>query len=288
MSCPDCFKGAVHNHGTPKGDMVDLYGRRCYVSPAPPGSTSSSTIFFATDAFGLSLVNNKLLSDTYAAETGFKVVMPEIIPHGSAPISLMNYMDTLFVPVRWSDLFGQLRRAWNALRVIVIFVPFMIRSGPTKGVPAALDFARKLKNDLPVGAKLGIAGFCWGGYISTELCKYPIREGSSERLIDAQFCAHPSALKAPDMVLDAVSKFHVPYSVAIGDLDFVMAIETVEKTEAALREKVGRPEENDYEIRTYPGCRHGFAVRAMPENKVEQTAAEEAKVQAVEWFKKYL
>lgn len=58
MSCPDCFKGSVHTHAEPKGHMETLYGYSTYVSPAPEGSTSKSTIFFICDAFGLNLVNN--------------------------------------------------------------------------------------------------------------------------------------------------------------------------------------------------------------------------------------
>lgn len=38
-------------------------------------------------------------------------------------------------------------------------------------------------------------------------------------------------------------------------------------------------------IRLY---KHGFAVRANPENKVEIVAAEQATKQAVEWFNTYL
>ena len=58
MSCPDCFKGSVHNHAEPKGSMETLYGVSTYVSPAPEGSTSKSTILFICDAFGLNLINN--------------------------------------------------------------------------------------------------------------------------------------------------------------------------------------------------------------------------------------
>ena len=82
-------------------------------------------------------------------------------------------------------------------------------------------------------------------------------------MIDAQFNAHPSRLKAPDMIVAAVAN-KVPYSMAIGDNDMVMGIAEVHATEAALREKVGEPETNNYEVRIYNGCRHGFAARGGP------------------------
>ncbi len=113
-------------------------------------------------------------------------------------------------------------------------------------------------------------------------------EGGKKRLVDAQFCAHPSGLNAPGMVVDAVKVFHTAYSLANGDKDFVYSEKKLHETEAALREQVGAPEENDYEFRIYKGCRHGFAVRAFPGDKAEMTAMEEAREQAVNWFKKYL
>ena len=134
---------------------------------------------------------------------------------------------------------------------------------------------------------MGVCGFCWGGYGSTNLCKETTVPGGSEKLIDAQFCAHPSGLKVPDMIVDAVAT-GVPYSMAVGDMDIVMGKGQVDATEAALRQKVGASDTNNYEIRTYPGCKHGFAVRANTSNKVESDGAELAKVQAIDWFNKYL
>lgn len=89
------------------------------------------------------------------------------------------------------------------------------------------------------------------------------------------------------MVIDAL-KFKTPYSMAIGDKDMVMNEKTVLSTQAEAREKVGAEEDNNYEIKIYKGCMHGFAVRAGPGNKVESEGAEEAAKQAVEWYKKYL
>lgn len=308
MSCPDCFKGAVHQHGTPTGHEETLYGKKCYVAHAPATSTSTSAIFFITDAFGLSLINNKLLADKYASQTGFKVVVPDIIPGGPASISLMNSMHDMTSPVAWTDLWGQLRRIGAVFGVLSTMVPFMYRAGPAGAYPHVLAFARAMRADLPTGAKMGVAGFCWGGFGSTKLCTETAVEGGSERLIDAQFCGHPSGLKAPQMVLDAVSKLKTPYSMAIGDKDFVMGKGQVLETMAALKQKVGEPEANHYEVKIYPvrdsnpsnnavpygmtnvtqGCGHGFAVRAFPDNKAEVEASEQACQQAVEWYKKYL
>jgi len=174
---------------------------------------------------------------------------------------------------------------------IRFFVPFLIRAAPPKALPDTLAYARRVKASLPLGAKLGICGFCWGGYMSTALSAEPAVEGGSERLIDAQFCAHPSALKAPDMIVDAVTKFKVPYSLAHASLDFNLTDKKVEEIEAILRPKVGNGEgENGvyYDFKIYKDCHHGFAARARPGDKVEQQGADDAAIQAIEWFKRFL
>jgi len=253
MSCPDCFKGGVHHdHGTATGKEETLYGKNCYIASPPASSTSKSAILLLTDAFGLDLINNKLLADKYAAQTGFKVVVPDIIPGGPAPVSLMNTMHEVMAPVAWLDIWGQLYRISAVFTAITTMVPFMYRAAPASAYPHVLTFARAMRADLPAGAKMGVAGFCWGGFGSTKLCTETAVEGGSERLIDAQYCGHPSGLKVPDMILDAVSKLKVPYSMAIGDTDFALGNAQVLQTEAALKQKVGEPEANNYEIRIYP------------------------------------
>lgn len=117
--------------------------------------------------------------------------------------------------------------------------------------------------------------------------EFPVSLYHSELTVYSQFCAHPSGIE-PKMVLDALTTFKVPYSMAVGDKDFVFKPDQVLATQAEAREKVGAEGEHNYEIKTYPGCLHGFAVRAMPGNKVETEAAEEAAKQAVDWFNKYL
>jgi dienelactone hydrolase len=297
MSCPDCFKGSVHSHaGEAKGTEVKLHGRRCYVASPPSSSTSTSVIIYLTDSFGLNLINAKLLADRFAAETGCKVLIPDIIPGGGAPVKLMTYTETRAAPVAWTDVGGQLRRIAAALAVVVYLVPLYLRIGtwaaPHRAYPKTiLPFARAVRAELPTGAKLGVVGFCWGDYGSVNLCMEPAVEGGSERLIDVQFCGHPYGLTLPRMIVDAVRERKVPFSMAIGDHDRFLGRENVEETEAALRQAVGNGEGAEgfnYEVRVYRGCRHGFVVRANPNNGVGSAAAEEARQQGVAWLRRYL
>jgi dienelactone hydrolase len=297
MSCPDCFKGSVHSHaGEAKGKTETLYGKNCYVASPPSTSTSTSVIIYLTDSFGLNLVNTKILADRFAAETGCKVLVPDVIPGGGGPVSLMGYMEILQTRVPLCDVLGQLRRISAAFAVAYHSVPFSLRiltwAAPQRAYPKnILPFARAVRADLPPGAKLGVVGFCWGGYGSTRLCTEPAAEGGSERLIDVQFCGHPYNLKTPDMIVDAVRKFKVPFSMAIGDRDRFLSKEKVDKIEAALKQKVGSGKGDDdynYEVAVYKGCKHGFVVRANTSNEVETAAAEDARAQAVAWLNKYL
>lgn len=258
-----------------------------------------STILFLTDVFGLKLINSKLLANRYAAKTKCKVLMPDIIPGGGASPYYIDKIAVLTDQVGWMDLWGQLNRIWVGLQVVPPMLGFMYRAAPAKAYPRILEYARAVRKDLPENGKVGIAGFCWGGYGSTMLCLETREEGKEESLIDAQFCAHPSKVDFEKVVTDAILKFKVPYSMAIGDQDMALK-EMVKDLQKALQQKIGEPyewkaavkrldpEECAYQIRTYEGCKRGFAVRANPENKVEIAAAEEATKQAVEWFSKYL
>jgi dienelactone hydrolase len=213
--------------------------------------------------------------------------MPDWIPGGEVPPITLSLMETMLSPTPWYSILSHLKRLLAFLRVITIVIPFAVRSKPA---PAAiLKYARSMKAELPEGGKLGVVGICVGGMHSTQLCKETAVERGEGRLVDAQFCAHPAGLKPPGDVIDAVSKFKVPYSFAILDQDF-LKIEKVRELEVALMEKVGdgQGERGVYEVRVYKGCGHGFAVRASKEKKVEDEPVEDAAMQAVEWFQKYL
>lgn len=287
MSCPDCFKGSIHGHAVPKGREESLYGMRTYVAggAAEDPATSTATIIFITDAFGFNLVNSKLLADDYATRTGFRVLVPDIIPGGGVPVDTLELMSSVSEPVGWLNIPGQLWRVASMVRMMSIFIPFMIRT--RDAFPGVLAYARAVRADLPRGAKLGAAGFCWGGLQTTKLSAEPSVEGGAEPLLDAHFTAHPSGLKVPGDYVDAASKFRVPFSIAVGDQDFMLSKENVAILEAELQKEYAECAQR-LEVTLYPDCGHGFAVRADRTKTIEDEAAGKAASQAVEWFKKFL
>jgi dienelactone hydrolase len=229
------------------------------------------------------MLANLYLQMRFSADSSSK-----IIPGGGASPAYIDKIATLSKPVGWTDIRGQLNRLWIGVQVIPPMVVFMYRTKPAAVYPTILAYARNVKKDLPEGGKLGVAGFCWGGYGSTMLCLEPTVDGGVEKLIDAQFCAHPSKLDFQRVIPEAVVQRKVPYSMAIGDLDRALKKEVVEELRKTLKEKIGEQEKDQYEIKTYDGCKHGFALRADAENKVEIGAAEQAAKQAVDWFNKHL
>ncbi|KAF2798508.1 hypothetical protein K505DRAFT_321798 [Melanomma pulvis-pyrius CBS 109.77] len=292
MACPDCFRGGKAV-GDPQGSITTLHGLETYVAVTPSTTTSQSTIIFYTDAFGLPLVNNKLLADAYALATGFRVLVPSVIPGGPMSPDVMPIMDKIMTPVSLFNVLGQASRVFNFFRAMTYFVPFMYHAFPSNKAcfQGSLDFARKVKAELPPGAKLGVAGFCWGGYQSINLCAQPAVEGGSERLVDAQFCAHPSGLKVPNDIVNAVTVFKSAVAVAHAKDDYALPTKKIEETEVILRQKAGTGDgENgfNYQITIYEGVGHGFAVRAKPGSSEEADGADTAKAQAIAWFKKWL
>ncbi|PVH78395.1 alpha/beta-hydrolase [Cadophora sp. DSE1049] len=284
MSCADCFKGSIHN-GKPTGTEEFIHDIRTYIACPENTASSQSTIIFITDAFGFNLVNSKILADVYASRTGFRVLVPDIIPGGGVPLSSLALMETATASVAWWNIFGQIRRILTVVRMVTIFMPFAIR---TRGVfPSVLAYARAVKADLPDGAKLGAAGFCWGGLQTTKLTEQPAIEGRSEPLIDAHFTAHPAGLK-PQQFIESYQRFKVPLSIAVGDQDFVLSKDNVATIEASFREKYGEGTNMSYQVKLYEGCGHGFAVRADQKKNIENGGAQQAADQAVTWFKKLL
>lgn len=75
-----------------------------------------------------------------------------------------------------------------------------------------------------------------------------------KQLSDANYTAHPSNLVIPG----EIEKVKQPLSIAIGDKDFVLDLQSLKKAEAIL----DGLKDVKTEVVVYPGCGHGFAVRA--------------------------
>ncbi|KZM18702.1 hydrolase [Ascochyta rabiei] len=274
MACPDCFRGGKAT-GSPKGVAEFLHGYNTYVASPSIAAQANSTVILYTDAFGHLLPNNLLLADALAQETGFTVLVPDIIPGGGMSPDILPLMDTFSSPET-----GMLGKAWALGKAMVHVIPFFVRASPQSEActRATLGFARAVRGDVDQGAeggKLGLAGYCWGGYQALH-----VAARQHEVRVDAVFVAHPAKFE-PVHALDAMEA-GVKLSFAHAGQDMALSMAKVEKMKEGLEGGEG------FELRVYEGCVHGFAVRATPGKEREADAADKALRQAVGWFGKWL
>lgn len=275
MSCPDCFRGGAAT-GTPSGILKSLHGVNTYIATPNAAAESanptnlSSTIILYTDAFGHHLPNNKLLADAISSQTGLTVLVPDIIPGGGMSPAILPLMDTFASPTA-----NVLSKTWSMARAMVYVIPFFMRASPQseKCTVPCVEYVRAVRTELPAGAKLGVAGYCWGGYQTLHVAK-------QEAFADAVFVAHPARFEAVQVGEAVGNGVKVSFAHAGDDMSLPLA-----KAEEA-KKVVGESEA--FQMRVYEGCVHGFAVRATPGKDLEAKAAGEALRQAVEWFQKWL
>lgn len=78
MSCPDCYRGSVHE-GQPRGQVTKAYGLDTYVVNPADGRPAKGIVVLLPDAFGWEFVNVRLLADSYADKGDFKVYAPDFM-----------------------------------------------------------------------------------------------------------------------------------------------------------------------------------------------------------------
>jgi dienelactone hydrolase len=78
MSCPDCFKGTIHD-GKPTGTVTRLHGFDTYVAEPANGSPPKGIVVIIPDAFGWDFVNIRLIADNYARKRDFRVYAPDFM-----------------------------------------------------------------------------------------------------------------------------------------------------------------------------------------------------------------
>ncbi|EGR51757.1 uncharacterized protein TRIREDRAFT_33169, partial [Trichoderma reesei QM6a] len=169
MSCPDCFRGSVHE-GDPRGKVTHAYGLETYVVEPSNGQPPKGIVVLLPDGFGWEFVNLRLLADQYADMGGFKVYAPE-------------FMNGRAMPFR------------HLFRVICAMVPFITYNWPSRAWPRVKGFFEQLRKEEGSSLPVGAAGFCWGGKQVILLAHGDTIDGRP--LIDAGFTGHPSLLSIP-------------------------------------------------------------------------------------------
>ena len=278
--CNECIKGTIHK-GQPQGKIETLHGLTTYI--VGNRTNPRATIVMYSDIFGLPLVNNKLIADAYAKSGEYLVYLPDFFKGDPVPLKTAD----ILLPVDASKQ-SALSKYGGMLAKGPSFAMWMTRHKEGPSNKTFIDFMQALRRWTPRARKIGMVGFCWGG-------KYAIRaglesnmieiEGKKVSLVDAVVALHPSHLALPA----DVEKLVVPTSIGWGVEDQGVKFEQKGLVEGVhgRAEKAGR-DLPEIEHKVYRPGRHGFAVRANPDDPQERKCLEDSVTQVLDWFKRWL
>ncbi|EHK21328.1 uncharacterized protein TRIVIDRAFT_78426 [Trichoderma virens Gv29-8] len=268
MSCPDCFRGSVHE-GEPRGQVTHAYGRETYVVEPANGQPAKGIVVILPDAFGWSFANVRLLADQYADKGGFKVYAPDFMDGRAAPLYMLESMKIL------SSSAGIFSKIYHVGRALGGVLPFIIYNWPSRAWPRVKGFFEQLRKEEGASLPVGAAGFCWGGKQVILLGHGDTIDGRP--LIDAGFTGHPSLLTLPS----DIEKLKLPVSFAMAEHDEYLSVEKAESIRAIVEAK---PEGARGEVTIYPETGHGFCVRADQKFPQSVKQADDALEQCIKWF----
>ncbi|KAL2270787.1 hypothetical protein VTJ83DRAFT_158 [Remersonia thermophila] len=306
MLCSDCFRGTLRGDVVPTGAEETIYGRPTYVARPEPGVNPIGTVVIIPDAFGWTLRNTRALADAYARRVPCVVYLPDFMDGHPLPAWALDSLEAK--PAADASIPA---RAWHAVSTALLYarivVPFFLRNRPAAALPRIRRWLRALRTEQGADARIGAAGFCWGGLFAVLLAHDDAENlaavsapGGAARpelqtpsrfvpVVDCAFAAHPSLVKVPEHIAKAAR----PLSVANGDDDEWMgknAMQTLvatvgRKNAAATAAAAG---EERFEAVVYPGAAHGFAVRGDRDDPRQRERGEQSEDQAVRWFQRWM
>jgi len=156
-----CVEGHVHK-GKATGTIEVIGGLNTYVAKA--AHPNGKAVLFLHDAFGLPFINNQLLSDVYAKESGANVYLPDLFEGDAVPIEVVTEKKA-FDFMKWKE--GHSKEKVRPLFLAVI---------------------KDLKENHGI-TNIVSTGYCYGGWCSIEL--------AATDLVDGAVMAHPSAMEVP-------------------------------------------------------------------------------------------
>ena len=177
---------------------------------------------------------------------------------------------------------GLLGKIYSILTLLPRAVPWFYFCRPAMVRAPIMRFFKALRAEEGADLPIGVAGFCWGGYWTFQLCQDVEKAENGKSLVDCGFTAHPSMLKIPTDA-EAVK---LPVSVAVGTLDAALPKDKADVVRDVLNGKTKKGD-GEHEFTFYEGAHHGFAVRGSDSDPKESQMGLEAEKQAIDWFSKW-
>ncbi|KAJ7125526.1 Alpha/Beta hydrolase protein [Mycena crocata] len=246
--CDDCIQGCLHE-GIPEGQIKYIDGVQCYIATPSCDYAKDTVLLYLTDAFGIPLVNNRLLADGFA-RNGFKTVIIDYHRGDSIPVGTMHR------PSQGYDLAGWLKN----------HTPDKCRLPIDKVMTA-------LKADGVT--TFGATGYCMGAYYVFQL--------GIDGVICAASAAHPSFLEVPGDLEKFAATGTTPLLINSCETDWQFPVEKQAQADAVFANF-----SPGYKREYFEGCDHGFAVRGDPSVPKIKAGKEGAFKATVEWMQKYL
>ncbi|RSL39879.1 hypothetical protein CEP54_016240 [Fusarium duplospermum] len=191
----------------------------------------------------------------------------------AAPLWLIETFRVMATPGNYMS------KLYHIPQLIYGFVPFYFANRLSKTYSIVKTFFEELRRDEGAELKVGAAGFCWGGKHAVLLAGDEVRV-NNKPVMDVVFTGHPSLLSIPA----DIEQIELLVSFAVGDDDMALSVDQCERIKAIVEAK---PESQRGEVKIYPGCGHGFCVRADARLEEAAEPANEAEDQCIAWFKKH-
>jgi len=190
----------VAHEGTPTGKMTNANGVDMYIA-YPANKKTDNAILYLTDIFGVQLVQNKLLADSFA-KAGYLVVEPDYFRGDPAPADLASPG-------------GRNMSAW-------------LVKHPVSDIDSIIAATVKHMRDNLGVKRIGTVGYCFGG-------KYVARFLAKGKGVDAGFMAHPSSMENKE--IEAIAS---PLSIGAAETDNAFPAPKRHDAEVTLK-KLGIP-----------------------------------------------
>ncbi|ORY48902.1 alpha/beta-hydrolase [Rhizoclosmatium globosum] len=263
MSSLACCKGDI-DKAIPQGRIETIAGHNVYVAKPASFNPNSSIklVVIATDIFGYTLANPRLVADKYAAK-GYLCLVPDLFKGTEASASMMAAADDMSSEKSGfgSKILGFGSVLWN-------MSGFLLRNNAAGGCKIVEDVITEARSKYSL-TNVYLQGYCWGGTIGIKLAQ-------KVGVVDAVVAAHPGPISFPTDIQNLVTPIF--FALAEKD-DFVK-----EKHWAEMRALLAKKEGFKYSLEIFEKTDHGFAVRGSETDEFVNMQRQKAFDAAVAFF----